>query len=88
MRSLATQLSITGWIGRFESSLTLILFALPISALWNSGISDGFIIGGLLPTGDAGGYYWEARRCLNLATCQHGVVGDLCFLECWQPYLD
>ena len=57
---------LSGWIGTLASlSLTLILFALPISALWNSGISDGFIIGGLLPTGDAGGYYWEARRVLE-----------------------
>ena len=57
---------LSGWIRTLTSlSLTLILFALPISALWNSGISDGFIIGGLLPTGDAGGYYWEARRVLE-----------------------
>ncbi|MBD1806562.1 hypothetical protein H6F98_14010 [Microcoleus sp. FACHB-SPT15] len=57
---------LSGWIGTLLSlSLTLILFALPISALWNSGISNGFIIGGLLPTGDAGGYYWEARRVLE-----------------------
>ncbi|NEQ25145.1 MAG: hypothetical protein F6K28_39905 [Microcoleus sp. SIO2G3] len=58
---------LSGWIGTLASlSLTLILFALPLSALWNSGISDGFIIGGLLPTGDAGGYYWEARRLLEV----------------------
>jgi len=58
---------LSGWIGTLLSlSLTLILFALPLSALWNSGISGPFIIGGLLPTGDAGGYYWEARRLLEV----------------------
>ncbi len=58
-----------GWIGTLASlSLTLILFALPLSALWNSGISDGFIIGGLLPWSDASVYYWDARRLLEGGT--------------------
>ncbi len=59
----------SGWIGTLASlSLSLILFALPLSALWNSGISDGFLIGGLLPWSDASDYYWDARRLLEGGT--------------------
>jgi hypothetical protein len=38
-------------------TLVLILFALPLSALWKSGRSDGSKIGGLLPFSDADHYY-------------------------------
>jgi len=59
----------SGWVGTLASlSLTLILFALPLSALWNSGISDGYIIGGLAPWSDARGYYWDAQRLLEGGT--------------------
>lgn len=59
----------SGWTGTLASlSLTLILFALPLSALWNSGISDGTIIGGLLPWSDASSYYWDARRLVEGGT--------------------
>jgi hypothetical protein len=58
-----------GWIGTLASlSLTLILFALPLSALWNGGISDTLIVGGILPWSDASSYYWDARRLLEGAT--------------------
>jgi hypothetical protein len=60
---------LSGWTGTLASlSLTLILFALPLSALWSSGISDGFIVGGLLPWSDASVYYWDARRLLEGGT--------------------
>ena len=56
----------SGWTGTLASlCLTLLLFALPLTALWNSGMSDGYLIGGLLPWSDASGYYWEARRLLE-----------------------
>ncbi len=59
----------SGWTGTLASlSLTLILFALPLLALWNSGISDGYTIGGLLPWSDARGYYWDAERLLEGGT--------------------
>jgi len=48
----------------FSLSLTLILFALPLSGLWHSGISDPSIIGGLLPWSDASGYYGDAKQVL------------------------
>ena len=46
---------ITSWPGTLTSlSLTLILFGLPLSGLWNSGTSvDSTVIGGLLPYSDA-----------------------------------
>ncbi len=56
----------SGWTGTLASlSLTLILFALPLSAMWNSGFSDGSIIGGLLPLNDPNAYSWEAGRLLE-----------------------
>ncbi len=57
---------LSSWTGTLVSlSLTLILFALPLSGFWNSGISEGFVIGGLLPSSDSSGYYWDARRLLE-----------------------
>ena len=45
-------------------SLLIILFALPLSGLWSSGISTPSQIGGLLPFSDANGYYYDARSLL------------------------
>jgi hypothetical protein len=60
---------LSGWIGTLTSlSLTLILFALPLSGVWNSGVSEEYIIGGLLPWSDATAYYWDARRLLEGGT--------------------
>jgi hypothetical protein len=60
---------LAGWTGTLVScTLTLTLFALALSALWNSGVSDAYIIGGLLPWSDASGYYWDARRVLEGGT--------------------
>ena len=57
---------LSGWTGTLASlSLTLILFALPLSGLWNNAVSAEFTIGGLLPWSDASGYYWDARRLLE-----------------------
>lgn len=59
----------SGWTGTLASlSLTLILFALPLSGLWNSGVSEDVVIGGLLPWSDASGYYWDAKRLLEGGT--------------------
>jgi len=43
------------------AALTIVLFALPLSARWHSGRSDGTQFGGLLPFSDANGYYHCAR---------------------------
>ena len=52
--------------GHFLSlSSMLILFALPLSALWTTGLSNEFIIGGLIPFSDAAGYYNDANRFLE-----------------------
>lgn len=45
-------------------SLLAILFVLPLSGLWESGISSPSNIGGLLPFSDANGYYNDARSLL------------------------
>jgi hypothetical protein len=46
--------------------VTLILFALPLSGLWNSGISEfPTLAGGLLPLADGVNYYQDARRILE-----------------------
>ncbi|NJO73197.1 MAG: hypothetical protein HC833_05150 [Leptolyngbyaceae cyanobacterium RM1_406_9] len=46
--------------------LTLVLFTLPLSGLWNSGISEfPTIVGGLFPTADGVNYYQDARRILE-----------------------
>lgn len=56
----------SNWIGSLASfSLTLVLFALPLSGLWNNGITEPGIIGGLLPWSDASGYYGDAKRLLE-----------------------
>ncbi len=46
-------------------SSMLILFALPLSALWATGLSNESIIAGLLPFSDAAGYYNDANRLLR-----------------------
>src|SRR4030042_4916472 len=46
-------------------SSMLILFALPLSALWTTGLSNGFVIGGLLPFSDAALYYNDANRLIE-----------------------
>lgn len=56
----------SGWIGTLIGlTLTLVVFGLPLSGLWTSGISTSALIGGLLPFSDAGGYFNDARRLLD-----------------------
>jgi hypothetical protein len=45
--------------------LVMLLFALSLSFLWTSGVSDNFLIGGLLPYKDAKNYYQGATQILN-----------------------
>ncbi|MGD0002769.1 MAG: hypothetical protein ABSE06_00925 [Anaerolineaceae bacterium] len=45
--------------------LILALFALTVSGLWASGVSEPSILGGLIPFSDAAGYYSDARRLLE-----------------------
>lgn len=57
---------LNGWKGTLVAfSLTLALFALPLSGVWNSGLTDGSFTSGLLPFSDASGYYYDARRLLE-----------------------
>ena len=61
-----------GRMGRTLSlSGVLILFALPLARLWNTGASDTFVTGGLIPFSDAAVYYYDARSIL-----QGGTMGE------------
>ncbi len=55
-----------GWKGTLLGlGLILALFALTVSGLWASGVSEPSILGGLIPFSDAAGYYSDARRLLE-----------------------
>jgi len=55
-----------GWPGILVSfSGTIILFALPLAGVWNSGISEANILGGVIPWSDANGYYVDASQTLE-----------------------
>ena len=57
---------IKGYWGKLISfCLCMSLFALALSGLWVSTQTEPQVIGGLLPTVDAGEYYSEAQRLLN-----------------------
>jgi hypothetical protein len=43
----------------------MMIWALPLAGLWGSANSEPGIIGGLLPTSDASGYFIDAMRLLN-----------------------
>ena len=52
-----------GWIGSlFGLSVTVVIFALPLSGLWGSSVRDSFVLGSLLPIGDATRFYLDAVR--------------------------
>ncbi len=58
--------SIKGWLGiALSLSSTLALFALPLARLWSTGVSESYLLGGLLPWSDANGYYWHTRNLLQ-----------------------
>jgi len=58
-----------GRVGRTLSlSALLITFALPLAYLWQTGASDIFVVGGILPFSDAAIYYGDARSLLNGGT--------------------
>jgi hypothetical protein len=55
-----------GFWGRlFSFTLIMGLFSLALSGLWASGSTEPQVISGLLPTTDAGEYYYDALRLLN-----------------------
>jgi hypothetical protein len=53
------------WGGLLSFTLIMGLFSLALSGLWASGSTEPQVISGLLPTTDAGGYYYDALRLLN-----------------------
>src|SRR5262249_36126452 len=46
-------------------TVTLLLFSLPLLALWAHVGIHGNAVGGLLPFSDASGYYYDARRLID-----------------------
>ena len=78
----------SGWLGTLTSfSSTLIVFALPLAALWRSGLSEsGYVMAGLLTMTDTDAYYTSALRLLEGDTftpmgswrpLSHGVLATL-----------
>lgn len=53
------------WIAGF--AVTLVLFGLKLSFMWESGFSDGRIMGGLLPFSD-GFYYYINAKLINIGS--------------------
>ncbi|HEY9625329.1 MAG TPA: hypothetical protein V6C78_33725 [Crinalium sp.] len=58
---------LSGWRATWVSlAMTLVLFALPLSGLWNSAASEyPVLMGGLFPLTDGSNYYVDARRLLE-----------------------
>ena len=63
--------------------LVLCTFSMSLSGLWQSGISNCLVIGGLLPFNDTAAYYSDALRLLNgdqfspMSTCRPLSIGML-----------
>lgn len=58
--------SMRGRAGRLAAlSITLLVFAMPLSALWAGAFNESFIFKGLIPFSDAGGYFYDAKRLLE-----------------------
>ncbi len=53
------------WARFLRLSVTLIIFALPLSGLWSSGQSESQLLLGLLPFSDSVSYYVDARNLLE-----------------------
>jgi hypothetical protein len=51
--------------GLASLGVILLLLGLVLSSLWSSAVSDGSLVGGLLPWSDASGYYTDASRLLS-----------------------
>jgi len=63
---LCVSFMIPGTVGRLVSySLVLILFTLPLTALWQQGYAEMQMIGGVLPFSDSAQYYHNASRLLE-----------------------
>ncbi|NQU29362.1 MAG: hypothetical protein HQ525_01705 [Anaerolineae bacterium] len=61
-----------GWL--LGLGVTMVLFALALSYMWNSGYSDNKVIGGILPYRDAYHYYNGARLMLDGRTLPEYTV--------------
>jgi hypothetical protein len=54
------------WLGTVGAlAIAVVLFALPLRALWQDVVNHSSAVGGLLPASDAGGYYADALRLLS-----------------------
>jgi hypothetical protein len=56
---------LTNTNGFLFKTISIIIFALPLSWVWTSGNSETSFIGGLLPWSDASGYYLGAQQLLS-----------------------
>ena len=53
------------WRAFFGLATTFVLFLLPIIGLWSFALRDTYVVGSLLPIGDANLYYWDIARLLE-----------------------
>jgi hypothetical protein len=53
------------WAQVAAVGVTLVIFALPLSGLWSSGMSESYVLGGILPFSDASSYYHDALALLH-----------------------
>lgn len=58
--------SLRGWLGvTLSLTFTLVLFGLPLVRLWETGVSESVIVGGLFPWSDPIMYYWHSGNLLQ-----------------------
>jgi hypothetical protein len=55
-------------------SFTAAIFTIPVTGLWNSGQSEQYILGGIIPFSDARYYYMDSRRLLEGALYSSGAA--------------
>ena len=57
-----------------RASILFLLFAMPLSGLWNSGASEPSLVSGLFPYSDAGAYYSDSWRLLSGLKFQSSAI--------------
>jgi hypothetical protein len=54
---------LSGWVGTFAAlSATLLFFAIPLIGFWDTGGTNWFAFGGIVPASDGLIYYYDAQR--------------------------
>jgi hypothetical protein len=57
---------LTGWLGTFAAlTATLLFFAIPLIGFWDTGGTNWFAFGGIVPASDGLIYYYDAQRLVE-----------------------